>query len=122
LIEFPAKRFQNSIVNTSIKDMKRVLTGTFALFYVASNMMAIVEHTASWVSHANAAKSRTVEARSYSPKARQKRILEYPFAISADRTPLALPRSNPETLQLRRPDLADNFPRAASSRAPPFLL
>src|SRR5262245_41753276 len=102
--------------------MKRLLTGTFTLLYVALNVQAIAEHTSSWVSLAGAAKSRTVEIRAYSPHPGQKRIAEYPFAISADRAPLALPVSSPETPQLRYTNLTHNSPRTASSRAPPALL
>jgi hypothetical protein len=103
--------------------MKRLLTGTFALFYFAFTVMVVWSHTFPWLPDPPDGKLRTATVQTvHQPHAGQKRMVEHPFAVFLDRVTLSLPRSDSHTPQVQHPDLADHGPNTSLSRAPPTLL
>jgi hypothetical protein len=104
--------------------MKRLLTGTFLLLFAIYSVTLVIERTSSWASTfaAEAGKSNTDQIGPNSSDAGQKRIVEHPFLVRLDRTPIALANSERHVSLLLFVVCANNANQTTPSRAPPMVL
>jgi hypothetical protein len=71
--------------------MKKLLTGTFLLFYLTISVALVVERTSLWATtFEGAGKSRSSEIRAKSDHSGQRRIVDHSFIVCPDHTTVTL--------------------------------
>jgi hypothetical protein len=103
--------------------MKKAVSATFLLFYAAFTVVAISEHTASYVSTiARHSPPQTRVARVAPPHSSQVRILQEPFAGLQIKTAFALGDNGPTSVRPSSIRFEVDSRKFTPSRAPPAVL
>lgn len=103
--------------------MKKAISATFLLFYAAFTVVAITEHTASYVSTiARHSPPQTRIGRAASPYVSQVRILQEPFVGFEARTAFALGDNGPTSVRPSSIRFEVDSRKFTPSRAPPAVL